>query len=138
MLKTLEEHKLSVKFKKCEFWLEKVDFLGHMVSQEGISVDPTKIEAIVNWLRPTNVSEVRSFLGMAGYYRRFVEGFSKLAMPITKLLKKSNEFEWTEECENSFRELKKRLVIAPVLAIPEGDKGFVVYSGAPKKGLGCV
>jgi len=75
---------------------------------------------------------------MARYYRRFIEGFSKLAIPITKLLRKSNRFEWTEECENSFQELKKWLVSAPVVAIPEGNEGFVVYSDASKKGLGCV
>ena len=95
VLKTLEAHKLYAKLRKCDFWLGKVHFFGHMVSQEGISVDPGKIEAIVNWLWPTNVFEVQSFLGMARYYRRFVEGFSKLAMPLTKLLRKSNKFEWT-------------------------------------------
>jgi len=84
VLKTLEEHKLYAKLKKCEFWLEEVQFLGHIVTKDGISVDPAKIEAIVNWPRPTNVSEVRSFLGMTGYYRTFVEGFSKLALPITR------------------------------------------------------
>jgi len=102
VLKTLEEHKLYAKLKKCEFWLEKVQFLGHIVTKDGTSVDPAKVKAIVNWLRPTNVFEVRSFLGMAGYYRRFVKGFSKLALPITKLLQKTNKFEWTTECENSF------------------------------------
>ena len=80
VFKTLEEHKLYAKLKKCEFWLEEVHFLGHIVTKDGISVDPAKIEAIVNCLRPTNVSEVRSFLGMAGYYRRFVEGFSKISL----------------------------------------------------------
>ena len=97
VLKTLEEHKLYAKLKKCEFWLEEVQFLGHIVTKDGISVDPAKIEAIVNWPRPANVSEVRSFLGMAGYYRRFIEGFSKLALPITKLLQNTNKFEWTTE-----------------------------------------
>ena len=98
VLKTLEEHKLYAKLKQCEFWLEKVQFLGHIVTNDGISVDSTNVEAIVNWLRPTNVSKVRSFLGIAGYYQRFVEGFSKLALPITKLLQKTNKFEWTTEC----------------------------------------
>ena len=138
VLKTLDEHKLYAKLKKCEFWLEEVQFLGHIVGKDGISVDPAKVEAIVNWPRPTNVSEVRSFLGMAGYYRRFVEGFSKLALPITKLLRKTNKFEWTAECENAFQELKERMVTAPILAIPEGNEGFVIYSDASKKGLGCV
>jgi len=89
----------------------------------------------VNWPRPTNVSEVRNFLGMAGYYRRFIEGFSKLALPITELLWKSNKFEWTRDCEDSFQELKNRLVSAPTLAISEGNEGFVIYSDTSKKGL---
>jgi len=123
VLKTLEEHKLYTKLKKCEFWLETVQFLGHIVTKDGISMDPTKVEAIVNWPRPINVSEVRSFLGMAGYYRRFVEGFSKLALLITKLLRNTNKFEWTTKCQDTFKELKKRLVSAPILAIPKGNEG---------------
>jgi len=112
--------------------------MGHIVTKDGISVDPAKIEAIVNWPRSTKVSKVRSFLGITGCYRRFVEGFSKLAFPITKLLRKTTKFEWTPECEDSFQELKKRLVSAPILAIPEGNEQFVIYSDASKKGLGCV
>ena len=138
VLKTLKEHKLYAKLKKCEFWSEKVQFLGHIVTRDGVSVDLTKVEAIVNWPRPTNVSEVRSFSGMAGYYRRFVERFSKLALPITKLLWKTNKFEWTIECEDTFQELKKCLVSAPILAILESNEGFVIYIDASKKGLGCV
>jgi len=107
VLKTLEEHKLYAKPKKWEFWLEKVQFLEHIVTKDFTSVDLIKEEVIVNWPRPTNVSELQSFLGMAGYYRRFVEGFSKLALPITKLLRKTNKFEWTTECEDSFQEVKK-------------------------------
>jgi len=112
--------------------------LGHTVTKDGISVDPAKIEAIVNWPRPTNVSEVRSFLGITGYYRRFVEGFSKLALPIIRLLQKTNKFEWTTECEDAFQELKKRMVSAPILAIPEGNEGFIIYSDSSRMGLGCV
>jgi len=103
VLKTLEEHKLYAKLKKYEFWLEEVQFLGYIVAKDGISVGLAKIEAILNWPRPTNVFEVRSFLGMAGYYRRFVEGFSKLALPITRLLRKTNRFEWTIKCEDAFQ-----------------------------------
>ena len=102
ILQILKEKQLFAKFKKCEFWLEKVSFLGHVVSQEGISVDPTKVEAVNNWSRPTSVTEIRSFLSLAGYYRRFVEGFSKIAMPLTQLTRKTNKFEWTDECEKSF------------------------------------
>uniref|UniRef100_A0A2N9IE13 Integrase catalytic domain-containing protein n=1 Tax=Fagus sylvatica TaxID=28930 RepID=A0A2N9IE13_FAGSY len=104
----------------------------------GITVDPSKIEAVVNWVRPTNVSEVRSFLGLAGYYRRFVEGFSCIATPLTRLTRKNAKFEWTNECERSFQELKQRLVSAPVLTIPSSSSGFVIYSDASHKGLGCV
>ena len=93
-------------------------FLGHVISKAGISVDPSKVEAVVDWARPTNVSEIRSFLGLAGYYRRFVEGFSRIAAPLTQLTHKDAKFRWTEECEKSFQELKQRLVTALVLTIP--------------------
>jgi len=102
MSKTLEEHKLYVKFKTCDFWMKKVHFLGHVIPKEGVSVDPAKVKVVVNWPRPANITEVRSFLGMARYYRRFVECFSELALPLTKLLRKDNKFIWTEECEASF------------------------------------
>ena len=101
-------------------------------------MDPKKIEAVVDWPRLTNISEVRSFLGLAGYYRKFVEGFSTIALPLTRLTQKKVKFEWTPECEASFEELKKKLVSAPVLTLPSGSRGFVVYSDASKKGLGCV
>jgi hypothetical protein len=118
--------------------LEEVAFLGHVISKEGVSVDPSKVEAVVNWARPTSAHEIRSFLGLAGYYRRFVEGFSKLAAPLTKLTKKNEVFLWTEDCERSFQELKHCLVTAPVLTLPSGTGGFVIYSDASYKGLGCV
>ena len=102
----LREKKLYAKFKKCEFWLNQVVFLGHVISEIGISVDPSKVEAAVDSARPMNVSEVRSFLGLADYYRRFVEGFSRIATTLTQLTCKSAKFVWTEECEKSFQELK--------------------------------
>ena len=138
VLQVLREKQLYAKFKKCEFWLDRMVFLGHVVSSKGISVDPSKIEAVVNWSRPTNVGEIRSFLGLAGYYRRFVEGFSKIASPLTQLTRKNVKFQWSEECEKSFQELKHRLVSAPILTIPSASAGFVIYSDASKKGLGCV
>ena len=92
-LQKLKEEKLYAKLKKCEFWLEKVAFLEHIVSKEGISVDPAKVEVVSNWSRPRNTSELRSFLGLAGYYRRFVEGFSKIATPLTHLMRKNHKFE---------------------------------------------
>uniref|UniRef100_A0A7N2MWN1 RNA-directed DNA polymerase n=1 Tax=Quercus lobata TaxID=97700 RepID=A0A7N2MWN1_QUELO len=134
----LREKKLYAKFKKCEFWLDQVVFLGHVISKAGISVDPSKVEAVVDWARPTNVSEIRSFLALTGYYRRFVEGFSRITAPLTHLTRKNAKFVWTEECEKSFQELKQRLVTAPVLTILSNMGGFVIYSDASRKGLGCV
>ncbi|KAL5547217.1 hypothetical protein UlMin_006904 [Ulmus minor] len=106
VLRILAEQQLYVKFSKCEFWLDKVHFLGHVISKDGISVDPVKIEAISQWSAPTSVTVIRSFLGLVGYYRRFVKGFSTLAAPLTTLMKKDWKFEWTDKCEQSFRELK--------------------------------
>ncbi|KAL8110230.1 hypothetical protein AgCh_026082 [Apium graveolens] len=138
VLEILGNNKLYAKYKKCEFWLDQVAFLGHIVSADGIKVDPAKVKDITNWPRPSTVTEVRSFLGLAGYYRRFVEGFSTIAMPLTQLTRKSNKFIWTDECETSFQELKKRLVTSPVLTLLSGLGGYVIYSNALKKGLGCV
>ena len=138
VLQRLREHKLYAKFDKCKFWLSEVGFLGHIVNRQGISVDPEKIRAVLEWSRPTNVTEVRSFLGLAGYYRRFVEGFSRIAVPLTKLTQKKEKFVWTDQCEESFQRLKKKLVSAPLLALPVSGKEFTVYSDASIQGLGCV
>ena len=113
-------------------------FLGHVISKNGITVDPNKIEVVVSWDRHTNVSEVRSFLGIASYYRRFVDGFSRIVVPLTQLTQKNVKFECKEECEKSFQELKQRLVTTLVLTIPLGTWDFVIYSDASHKGLGCV
>ncbi|CAL9019118.1 unnamed protein product, partial [Prunus brigantina] len=138
VLKTLRRKQLYAKFSKCQFWLDRVDFLAHVISVEGIYVDPRKVEVVVNWVQPTSVTEIRSFLGLAGYYRRFVEGFSSIAAPLTQLTRKDVKFEWTEECEQSFQELKKRLTTAPVLALSDNSGNFVIYSDASLQGLGCV
>ncbi|GKB43833.1 putative nucleotidyltransferase, ribonuclease H, partial [Tanacetum coccineum] len=138
VLEILRQKKLYAKFSKCDFWLGQVAFLGHIVSADGISMDPAKVEAITKWPRPTTVTEVRSFLGLAGYYRRFVEGFSLLALPLTKLMRKGEKFVWNEEREKSFEELKRRLVSSPILTLPSGTGGYQIYSDASKKGLGCV
>ena len=106
------------------------------MSAEGIRVDPTKIEAVVNWKPSRNVTEVRSFLGLAGYYRRFVRGFSVIASPLTKLLRKGIKFEWTDKCQNSFEQLKEMLVEAPVLTQPTTRKEYTLYSDASGIGLG--
>ncbi|GKE92450.1 reverse transcriptase [Tanacetum coccineum] len=138
VLEILRQKKLYAKFSKCEFWLQQVAFLGHIVSADGIIMDPSKVEAITKWPRPTTVTEVRSFLGLAGYYRRFVEGFSRLALPLTQLMRKGEKFVWTNERQESFKELKRRLVSAPILTLPSGSGGFQIYNDASKKGLGCV
>jgi hypothetical protein len=138
VLQTLRENQLYAKLDKCEFWLKEVVFLGHVISAEGIFVYPRKVEAVLKWERPTNVIETRSFLGLAGYYRRFIEGFSTIASPLTKLTRKEVRFVWSEECEARFQELKERLTSAPVLALPSGIEGFMVNNDASKRGLGCV
>ncbi|KAD5961899.1 hypothetical protein E3N88_13372 [Mikania micrantha] len=138
VLEILRQKKLYAKFSKCDFWLDKVAFLGHVISAEGIMMDPAKVEAITKWPTPTSVTEIRSFLGLAGYYRRFVEGFSKIVLPLTQLLRKGVKYSWNDEREKSFQELKKRLVSAPILSLPSGTGGYQIYSDASKKGLGCV
>ena len=108
------------------------------MSREGIKVDTQKIEAVKNLPRPTSPSNIRSFLGLADYYRRFIEGFSSISSRLTKLTQKTVKFQWSEACEKSFQELKKRLITAPILTLPEGTQGFVVYCDASRVGLGCV
>jgi hypothetical protein len=137
VLQILREHQLYAKFSKCEFWLDKVEFLGHVTTKEGIAVNPSKFQVILDWKAPKNVKEIRGFLRMAGYYQRFVEGFSKIAGPMTKLLRKDVPFEWTKKCEQSFQELKTKLTTTPVLAVPENGKDYTVYYDASKNGLGC-
>ena len=138
VLQKLREHKLYAKRSKCEFWLKEVSFLGHVVSNGGIAVDPGKVQDVLNWKPPTTVSEIRSFLGLAGYYRRFIEGFSKLAKPMTALLEKNAKYVWSDKCQANFEELKKRLTTAPVLILPDLNKNFSIYCDASRLGLGCV
>nr|XP_051214445.1 uncharacterized protein LOC127332209 [Lolium perenne] len=138
VLGTLRDHQLYAKFSKCEFWLKEVGFLGHVISLRRSVTDPSKIQSIMEKKAPTNQTEVRAFLGLAGYYRKFVEGFSSIARPLTQLLKKDKKFEWTDKCEASFQELKKRLVTAPVLTMPDLTKDFDVYCDTSKLGLGSV
>jgi ribonuclease HI len=129
---------LYAKFSECEFWLREVSFLGHVITGRGIAVDPRKVRDVLNWEPPTTMSEIRSFLGLAGYYRRFIEGFSKILKPLTSLLKKEKKSIWSEACQNSFDELRKRLTTAPVLVMPDIHKSFDIYCDASKQGLGCV
>ncbi|KAI3523720.1 hypothetical protein L1887_02068 [Cichorium endivia] len=138
VLETLRAEKLYAKFSKCEFWIRKVDFLGHIVSKEGIHVDPTKIKAIENWEAPKTPTEIRQFLGLAGYYRRFIQNFSKIAKPLTALTQKGVTFKWEDKQDATFQTLKKALCSAPILSLPEGTEDFVVYCDASNQGLGCV
>ncbi|GJZ37191.1 putative reverse transcriptase domain-containing protein [Tanacetum coccineum] len=138
VLELLKKEKLYAKFSKCEFWLREVQFLGHVINGNGIHVDPSKIEAIRNWKALKTLTEVRSFLGLAGYYRRFIEDFSKIAKSLTILTQKSKSFDWGEEQELAFQTLKDKLCNAPILALPDGPKDFVVYCDASGIGLGCV
>ncbi|GKB25470.1 putative reverse transcriptase domain-containing protein [Tanacetum coccineum] len=138
MLELLTKEKLYAKFSKCEFWLQEVHFLGHVVNQSGIHVDPSKIEAVKNWMAPTTPSEVRSFLGLAGYYRRFIANFSKIAKPLTSLTQKNQKYEWGEEQKAAFQTLKNNLCDAPVLSLPDGVEDFIVYCDTSNQGLGCV
>ncbi|KAL4348778.1 hypothetical protein GQ457_17G007950 [Hibiscus cannabinus] len=138
VLQTLRDRQLLAKFSNCEFWLSEVAFLGHIILAKGIMVDPKKVQTILDWRPPRNVGEVRSFLGLARYYRRFVKGFSAIALPLTKLLRKDQPFEWSEDRQKSFDQLKQALTHAPVLVQPEPGKEFTVYSDASHSGLGCV
>ncbi|GJU68209.1 putative nucleotidyltransferase, ribonuclease H [Tanacetum coccineum] len=138
VLELLRKEKLYAKFSKCEFWQQEVHFLGHVVNQSGIHVDPSKIEAAKNWKAPTTPSEVRSFLGLAGYYRRFIANFSKNAKPLTLLTQKNQKYEWGEKEEEAFQSLKNNLCDARILSLPDGVEDFVVYCDASNQGLGCV
>ncbi|GKA98504.1 putative reverse transcriptase domain-containing protein, partial [Tanacetum coccineum] len=133
ILRLLKKEELYAKFSKCDFWLSKVQFLGHVIDSEGIRVDPAKIESIKDWASPKTPTEIRQFLGLAGYYRRFIEGFSKIAKPMTKLTQKSVRFDWGEKEEAAFQLLKQKLCSAPILALPEGSENFVVYCDASHK-----
>jgi len=138
VLTRLKEHKLYAKFSKCEFWLRKVPFLGHVLSENGISVDPSKVQEVVDWKAPTLVHEVQSFLGLVGYYRRFILDFSKITKPMTRLLQKDEKFVWTPEFEAAFHTLWTLLTSAPVLAQPDIEKPFDMFCDASGTGLGCV
>ncbi|GJW01110.1 putative reverse transcriptase domain-containing protein [Tanacetum coccineum] len=138
VLELLRKEKLYAKFSKCEFWLQEVHFLGHVVNQSGIHVDPSKIEVVKNWKAPTTLSEVRSFLGLAGYYRHFIANFSKIAKPLTSLTQKNQKHKWGEKEEEAFQTLKNNLCDAPILSLPDEIEDFVVYYDASNQGLGCV
>jgi hypothetical protein len=137
VLTRLRELKLYAKFSKCDFWLKEVQFLGHILLENGISIDRSKIQQVMEWKAHTSVSEIKSFLGLARYYRRFIPYFLKIAKPMTQLLEKDRKFAWTTECKTSFRTLRTLLTMAPVLAQPDIEKPFDVFCDASGIGLGC-
>jgi hypothetical protein len=128
---------MYAKFSKCEFWLDTVKFLGHTISSEGISVDPSKVQEVMDWKPPTSVHQIRSFLGLAGYYRRFIPDFSRIAKPMTELLK-DVKFKWNAKCDEAFQTLRAHLTTTPVLAQPNNNKSYDVYCDASGIGLCCV
>nr|GFB48634.1 putative reverse transcriptase domain-containing protein [Tanacetum cinerariifolium] len=128
ILELLNKEELYAKFSMCEFWIPKV----------GIHMDPAKIESVKDWASPKSPMEIRQFLGLEGYYRRFIEGFSKIAKPMTKLTQKKVKFEWGDKQEAAFQLLKQKLCSAPILALPKGSEDFIVYCNASNKGLGAV
>ncbi|GJY83939.1 putative reverse transcriptase domain-containing protein [Tanacetum coccineum] len=138
ILELLKKEKLYAKFSKCEFWIPKVQFLGHVIDSRGIHVDPAKIESIKDWASPKTPTEIRQFLGLVGYHRRFIKGFLKITKSMTKLTQKGIKFDWSEKEENAFQLIKQKLCSAPILALPEGSEDFVVYCDASHKGLGAV
>ncbi|GKC14818.1 putative reverse transcriptase domain-containing protein, partial [Tanacetum coccineum] len=138
ILKLLKKEELYAKFYKCEFWISKVQFLSHVIDCQGIHVDPAKIESIKDWASPKTPTEIRQFLGLAGYYRRFIEGFSKIAKLMTKLTQKGVNFDWGDKQEAAFQLFKQKVCSAPILALPEGSVDFIAYCDASKKGLGAV
>ncbi|GJV81236.1 putative reverse transcriptase domain-containing protein [Tanacetum coccineum] len=138
ILELLKKEKLYAKFSKCDFWIRIVQFLGHLIDSQGLHVDPAKIEAVKNWASPTTPTEVRQFLGLAGYYRRFIKDFLKIAKSLTELTQKNKKYIWGEDQESAFQLLKQKLCEAPILALPEGNDDFVVYCDASHQGMGAV
>ncbi|WVZ70580.1 hypothetical protein U9M48_019235 [Paspalum notatum var. saurae] len=138
VLTRLREHKLYARFSKCAFWLKEVSFLGHILSEKGVAVDPSKVKDVLNWKQPETVIEIRSFLSLAGYYRHFIKDFSKTVKLMTSLTKKNAKYVWSSNCEEAFQTLKELLTSAPVLAQSDITKPFDVYCDASGNGLGCA
>ncbi|GJY48903.1 hypothetical protein Tco_0438859, partial [Tanacetum coccineum] len=130
ILELLKKEELYAKFSKCEFWIPKVQFLGHVIDSQGIHMDPAKIESINDWVSPKTPMEIRQFLSLVGYFWRFIKGFSKVAKPMTKLMQNKVAFEWGGKQEADFQTLKNELCSAPILALPQGAENFIVYCDA--------
>ncbi|GJV54510.1 putative reverse transcriptase domain-containing protein [Tanacetum coccineum] len=138
ILELLKKEELYAKFSKYEFWIPKVQFLGHVIDSQGIHVDPTKIESIKDWASPKTPMEICQFLGLAGYYQRFIEGFSKVTKTMTKLTQKKVAFKWGDKQKAAFQTLKDKLCNTHILALPQGAENFIIYCDASHKGLGAV
>ena len=138
VMQTLRDNDFKIKLSKCEFEKPEVKFLGHIVGANGVKVDTDKISVIQNWCQPTNLSALRSFLGLAQYFRKFIQDFSKIATPLTNLTKKETPFIWDEQCEKAFQHIKYSLTHAPVLALPDFNKSFEVITDASIEGIGAV
>jgi hypothetical protein len=138
VLEKLRTNQLYAKFNKCEFWLMGVAFLGYVISTRVVSVDPGKVNDVLNWMPPMNLSEIHSFLALVRYYCRFIQDFSKVAKPMTQLLEKGKAFEWIRQCQASFEKLKKHLTTTPILILSDMSKKFDIYCDTSRQGLGCV
>jgi hypothetical protein len=128
----------KLKARKCKLFSTKVEYLGHVVSKHGVATNPKKIDAVKTWLKPSNVSELRSFLGFCGYYRRYIANFSEIARPLHKLTEKEKIFSWSVDCQNAFERLKHCLTTAPVLAHPDFTKPFILDADASGTAIGAV
>ena len=138
MLQVLWEHHLYAKFNKCDFYKPQIRYLGHIISKKGIVVDPKNIKSIGDFPTPTTITDIRSFLGLVGYYQNFIKNFSRMDCPMTTLENKANKFLWMTKCEESFQKLKHLLTISPILRITDPNGDFVVCIDASKEGLGGV
>lgn len=138
MLQTLKEKKLYAKMSKCEFWLKEMGFLGLVISCSGIAVDPSKVDFVLQWEALKAFTEIRSFLGLTMYYRRFIEGFLKLVLPLIQLIQKGQVSVWDLQYKESFQKLKKKLKLAAVMLLPNPSESFVVYCDVSNRGLGGV
>ena len=134
----LKQAGLKLQPTKCAFARKKVEFLGHIVSEDGIATDPAKIEKVANWPEPTSTKEVQQFLGLASYYRQFIKDFSMYAKPLCKLIEKGEEFRWTADCQNAFLDLRRKLVSVPILVFPNFSKPFLLDTDASDNGIGAV
>ena len=138
VLRRFADAGLKLKPRKCQLFKKEVEFLGHVINESGVSTDPGKIDCIKYWPQPSNVKEIRSFLGLCSYYRRFIADYSHLAKPLMRLTEKNKTFDWTDECQHAFDCLKKLLMTTPVLAHPDFTKNFILDTDASDNAIGAV